>query len=138
MSKKLKGKLTISRVGSNVNEGYVKFELSDEKSGVMVIEGEIGLREFAECVTGRGYVPCEFTLRGADRIGMRLETKVEWIRVHQYIVKDTKEQAGYCRALEKDRWQASISDLENGNNYNKVGDHWECKVNMYRYVEDEE
>jgi hypothetical protein len=42
----MKGKITLSRVTSNVEDDYIRIELTDELSGCMFVTGEIGLREF--------------------------------------------------------------------------------------------
>jgi hypothetical protein len=85
-------------------------------------------------------VPFEFKVRGLDRIGMRLETKVEVIKVHDYIIRDPKQQMRYAQEYEVDGWEASYSDFENGHNYSRsLGkDDWTCKVHMYRYIKDKE
>ena len=77
----MKGKITISRVSSSDRDDYVWISVVDEKSGEHFVEVEMGLLEFANALTGYGFVDCEFVLRGTDKVGMIRETKTELIEI---------------------------------------------------------
>ena len=58
-----KGKLTISKVTSNIRDDYIKIEVYHYKH---ILHVEVDPKEFALTLTGLGGVPCEFRMFKKD------------------------------------------------------------------------
>lgn len=76
--KRLKGRLTISRIGALKND-YIRMALEDESSGIEFLAVNISLENFCRAVTRAGSLPCEYTLAGVELIGKTIETKTEYV-----------------------------------------------------------
>lgn len=139
-SKKLQGKLTISRPSNGSGRRYITIRIHDELSGTEVIDLEIGLEEFAEAVTGMGYVPCEFELQ-AEFAGKKREIKrvlVEcgesWLEAKRTPARQAEYVAQKFAPYEVDGWIGSQYDYFNF--HNKNGDF--MNVSFTRYVDPED
>lgn len=107
----------------------VTIEVTDKISGAQFVEVKLSLAEFADAVFGRGYVPCEFNLRGVDKVGMKAENKEEFVPISRE--DDRKEN--YSKALkpfEVDGWHARSGDM--GNGHRREGDGY--RVVFFRHV----
>ncbi len=72
---KLNGKITISKYQEPSTEHgcIISISIKDEKSGCEAIEIQMSLYDFANALTGLGYVDCKFTFNEANKIGMNRE-----------------------------------------------------------------
>lgn len=66
MSKKLQGKLTISRVHNSHEGDYVEIRVVDEASGCEVVSVECSILDFGNAVLNLAFQPCRFELRPAN------------------------------------------------------------------------
>jgi hypothetical protein len=73
--KQLAGKLTISRVRSNRNDGYVQITIEDSTSGCVALRAEVPLVGFAEALMACGYRDCEFWLNESGVVGKDRECR---------------------------------------------------------------
>ena len=61
-------KLTINRP-SGSGEPYISIAVHDELSGVQFLDMQVGLANFAEAITGLGYVEAKGEVRGLQNVG---------------------------------------------------------------------
>lgn len=66
---KIKTSLSISRPNCSDGPKYIKISVTDEKSRVRFLELQIGLAEFAECLTGLSYCESEAEVKFLDKVG---------------------------------------------------------------------
>lgn len=66
----LEGKVTIAcgRRGAD-DLPTVRIEITDDLSFVQFLDLKMTAEEFVSAIGGLGHVPCEFTLRGLDKVG---------------------------------------------------------------------
>lgn len=69
MKKGLEGKINIIRPMNSDNDG-IRIELIDENSHIHFLELKMTLADFTKAVTGQGYIPMEFTVRGLENVGL--------------------------------------------------------------------
>lgn len=69
-----KGKLSIHRQRSNVGDGCVSIEVTDQVSGCMAFYAEASLLEFAEALMAHGHRECEFRVF-TKYLGMKREVR---------------------------------------------------------------
>ena len=55
--------------------------IEDDSSRVHFLEAQLGVEDFMLALAGRGYLDCEFDLRGVENVGRVLETKQEFVFV---------------------------------------------------------
>ena len=109
----MQGKITISRpVGHNIE--VITIDIEDESSGVSFLSVLVGYADFAKALTGQGYIPCEFEIRGLELIGKRRETKTEHVFVldGSYETRD-KRACNAVEQYEKDDWKGCREDTLN-------------------------
>lgn len=131
-----KGKISIGRVHCNINPGYIRITIVDDRSGITFAEVEMDLQSFAEALTGQGNMPMEFATRGLDKIGMQYENKF----VEVFIRTDDPNGKEYAieRAVghhEIDGWLGNRDDCKNHHNYVRKetkGLMAECEYDVYR------
>lgn len=129
----MNGKITISRYSSNYDmERPVRIRIEDGNSGINFIEIALTLEDFANAVTGMGYVECQFEVRGLDKIGKRREVKTEVVKTKSYNVSK-EEKLDLLKPFEVDGWIGSLDDL--GNYHNRKDDGY--SVGFVRWVEDD-
>ena len=65
----MKGQITISRCVTNSmdNRHYIKVSIQDETFIQPIIELQISLKEFAQCITGLAYVACKITFLRSNK-----------------------------------------------------------------------
>jgi hypothetical protein len=93
--KKLKGRITMGR-WSGTSEGF-RVTVEDVLSGCEVIEVEMTMAQFADAITGRGSVSCEFTLT-PEQVGMKHEHKAVEVFVPDKVGKKKLDRVTF------DRW----------------------------------
>lgn len=115
--KRLKGKLTISRVHSH-KEDWITIRVEDELSHCQMIEVQVGLAEFAEALTNLACRPCMVEFNDSGVIGKRREHKTESIFFPDAEVRHGTygRDAGIRKILaahEIDGWKARDDDATN-------------------------
>ena len=127
-----KARLTIGRVCSN-GQDYIKLELEDELSSVSFLELNIPFSEFAQCITGSASQKVDFGVRGLNKIGMKLETKVEHVHISD---RPNDVYIDKCvRSWETDGWIGRRNDCRNHHNHIGQGRY---RVSFHRWVPVEE
>lgn len=117
-SKKLKGKLSISRVTSNVENDYIEIQLEDENSRSRLIEIMVDFESFAKALTGLCYQPCSYQVVDIfDLLGKKHECKtvpIEYPELHNRdgLFKDLRELM--VKPYEIDGWVADRHEGFNG------------------------
>lgn len=69
------GKLSIHRVHSNQDDGYVELRIEDTVSGCIASIAQLQIMDFGEAVLGRGFVDCTFQLNESGVIGKKRELR---------------------------------------------------------------
>lgn len=108
------GTMSISPVTCNQRPDFVSIRVREDRSSVEFFEAEVEMAEFGALITGLSGQPIRFQVRGADRLGMDLETKTEFVPCEEYPRHD--DNAAKDRALapfEVEGWSARRSDLGN-------------------------
>lgn len=131
---KLKGGLSISRPSGNIGPDYIEIRVVDELSGSQFVSVRVPLAGFAEAVTGRGHVDCEFDFR-PELVGLKREHKEEFVPYDDlsYYARhgDRDEVAAEAFApFEIDGWKGRADDLFNHHRRGKDG----SRVTFIRYV----
>ncbi len=145
----LAGKLTISRRNnSHENPFPIAIVLHDELSGREVVTIEVGLKEFAEILTGVARNECRFEMVSGlpGVVGKHREIKTEVVLIPGNAWDDKKPRLAATRAalrpLEVDGWEGKAEDAFNskhrvgGPTGGKEGDWYQ--ITFVRYVEAEE
>lgn len=68
-----KGRLSISKPVGGSDGPFICITVNDKDAGIEFLRLDISLEDFADCLTGKGYVPCEFVARGLDKVGKVIE-----------------------------------------------------------------
>jgi len=114
----MNGNLTISRTTSNTGH-TIRIRIEDDSSGIVFLETEVSLENFALALTSLGYVDCEYELYGLDNIGKKLETKTEIVPLdNPYRATDEARELA-LKPFEIDGWKARQSDIKNHHRYNE-------------------
>lgn len=132
--KNLKGSLSIGRVRSNVDDGYVSLTLHDESSGTEFVTVRISPESFAEALLGLSFVECQFDLR-AERVGKIYEHKEEIVSFDGgYAAPGLPRENAAAPVLapfEVDGWKGRVDDLFNSHRRTKDG----YRVTFTRYID---
>ena len=138
----MKGNITLSRpTGTGVD--YIEIEIEDNSSGIRFLSARIGYADFAKMLTGLGFIPCEFELRGLDNIGKTVERKTENVyiplRTHPLVMSDPARRERAEAAIAKyeiDGWTGRVSNALNHHRRisGDVEGEW-YKVAFFRFVE---
>lgn len=112
--KQLSGKLSINRITHSDRKGTIRITLTDEASSCQAVEIEIGLGEFADCLTGLGHVGCSFEWNDSGVIGSFHQHKEESIPYPSFRRDDTEALTTYLAPYETDGWRARRGDVFNG------------------------
>lgn len=75
----MRGNLTISKISSNAENGYMELTIRDEVSGIPFITAKCSLFDFINTLTGMFGVECDYELRGVENIGKERQVKTERI-----------------------------------------------------------
>lgn len=133
----MEGRISISRPsGHNCN--YIEIELIDRSSLIHFLRVKIEYANFAKVLTGQGELPCEFELRGLERVGKTQELKHERI-----FIPDSKALATTHQIIQEalapfeiDEWAGRLSDALNPYNIveRKEDGAW-YSISFIRYVD---
>lgn len=133
---KLKGRITISRVNSNIEDGYMKIAVTDDDSGIEFCTVKMTLSDFTNAITGRGYLSCKLSVRGLDKVGTQGVSKVENVkRLKGQSAKDA------IKPYEVDGWVGRSEDAENHHRiseYNNTEGYTIYRVAFFRWVDKDE
>lgn len=126
------GKITISRVSSNLEPDYIIVSIADEISGLQFASAKMSLENFALAISGLRRVSCELRLDQLGNVGKQRQIKVVKFRTDEYCVipeKVLSEQA-------KDGWVPIYSDQMNTRNYvyEFIENEYVANVKFVRYV----
>lgn len=115
---KLDGKITISRITSNVNEDKIQLDIIDTTSSKVVVRVSMSVEDFGYVISGLSRQPCEIRCDDLKYIGKKRETKTVVIPKHEIIYNDaTKTVEKYC----VDGWEPRIQDVTNPHNSSPSG-----------------
>lgn len=133
----LPGKLTISRVHSSKTGDCVRVGVTDTASGCQFLELSVNMAEFAQALTGLGYVDCQFEVNTVN-VGKVSEHKVVMIDVsaHKWVKSFERDAvaAELLKPYEVDGWKGRADDCFNHHNI-KNG---KAAVGFFRYVDPKE
>ncbi len=135
----LKGKITISKVTSNIEPDFISITIVEAKSRCKAIEAKLSFENFTKALTGQGHIDCDLVFNDSGVIGKTREIKHEIIpRPESYkdLVDDNINKGNYqcvlaLQALQIDGWEVRRSDIDNF--YNWVGSD-KVKVLFIRYI----
>ena len=142
----MKGKITISKTSGNRRDSIITITITDESSGTNFVIAEVGLKDFAEALTGLACVDCEYETRGLNNIGKVRETKTVNITVQigDKTWSRSPENDAYVKILvapyEVDGWTAfNLDRAFNPHYYTYGGTHKNRTITFeiwfVRYVE---
>lgn len=133
--KKLKGKLSISRI-KDMGDGFMKISLKDEGSRIEFVKAKVSFANFCKAITGQGEIPIEFEVRGLDVVGKIREQKelifeipngTKFFRHKDYAKKNCQEHA-------EEGWKAR-GYYKSQSSIQKKNDKYYAVDLQYRYVE---
>ena len=132
--RKLSGKITICKTLGR-DDKPINIDINDEISGCRLVNIRMSLEDFADALTGRGWVPVEMEVNLDGPIGMKAENKTEIVPFNCFS-KDSESEKAISKALkpfEVDGWRARREDMTNG--------HWRTdqgqRVVFFRHVDPE-
>ena len=109
-----KGKLTIGRIQNGDVADPIRISIEDATSGVHILTLNVGLENFAECLTGLSFIPCSGEINLDAPINMVREVKKELVPVPDNTHNLTKEQLRQLLdSFEVDGWKGYLDDLTN-------------------------
>ena len=128
----LKGSITITRSSRDV----ICIRLEDDNSRIGFLELEMQPEDFAMALTGLGYQPIEFTVRGLENIG---KFKVSERRTITCPGKDLYDRSKLEKWLEEnakeDGWNV-LTYLGSQGSIRSVPEGQELNYHVYKYVEE--
>lgn len=91
--KSIEGKITISRLTSNVEPDTIEIRIKDGNSAKIICEVSMDLESFAYALTGLGHIPCSINLFNSyEKAGKKLITKtVSCFKVNTYNKEDRRK-----------------------------------------------
>lgn len=132
--KNTKGKITISKVDSNLEDDYISITISDRLSGKQVVKGRMTLEDFAKSITGQGSIDIGLEVfNNYDTLGKKVEVKsvpIPYKLVFEEgydFQEDMKEKA---KEFEVDGW---VFEPERYNHHRANGVMYQCSFR--RFVE---
>lgn len=120
----LPARFSISRTSGNRGE-FATFRITDEVSGVLIVELRADILEFGQAILGLSEQPCDVEVYVGGNLGMKAENKTEVVPFDSTKVsrkrddndEDSRDHPLVREALapfEVDGWSARVSDLFNG------------------------
>lgn len=129
----MKGKISISApFGSDCD--YINIEVVDELSGTEFVEIHVKYADFAQALTGRGRIDCDFELRAAH-VGKTREIKTESVFVSKFGNNQASATRDALKPFEVDGWTGYDQDAMNHHRctgYTKDGAYY--TVTFTRFV----
>lgn len=133
----MKGKISIGKYMNSDLKEPVYIELEDTLSRIRIFEIHLNLENFADILTGRHAVECEYEAYGLDKIGMVREHKTEIIPLSKYPSEFTDEQLqAILDPFEVHGWIGRWEDFKNYHNWNSR--EKTCRVSFVRWVKTSE
>jgi hypothetical protein len=131
----LKGSISIKHPHFSDGRQLIHIELIDEKSACPAIEVHLGLADFADALTGRGLVECDFDFNNSGVIGMVYEHKEELVPIPEMLFRDDdKRIAEVLAPFEVDGWKGRTRDLVNHHCHSRKGTQNYASVVFTRHV----
>lgn len=132
---KLRGRITISRV-SGSGDDFISIEVTDDASGVTIVDAQMSLEAFGKTVTGCGFTPCELRVGPLEKVGLKHEHKREEIQFNPFQSGPgaLKAAAEVCVPFEVDGWKARSTDALNSHNIVKGTKPTKVRVTFDRWV----
>lgn len=132
----MKGNITLTRPYGD-DADYIEIQIEDSSSGIHFLSARIGYADFAKLLTGQGYMPCEFELRGIENVGKVTEIKTESVYVPRGDYTSRQQRAETAVAeFEENGWTGRVSNAMN--QHNRISGNAEGEwytVSYYRFVE---
>jgi len=138
----MKGRISISKVhvsGEDIvipgEKDYISIEIEDELSSIRFLSLKMSLLNFANAITGQGYLPVDFKLGGLKNVGKKLEVKTLEVHIPKknpkraFLSDEDIRQA--IKISEVDGWKGRDKDAKNHHNY-LPGDNY--KINFHRWI----
>lgn len=130
--KEFKGDLSIYRPSSNVRDDKIVIKVEDDSTGILVLKLEIGMAEFAACITGLGNADCTFVVSDClDLIGKTRESAIAIIPRLNCSKDDEEQIKAATEHLEVDGWIVDRQSIFNHHNF--IGKD-EVNISLHRYV----
>lgn len=128
------GKITISKTTSNRNKKEIRIAIEDDASSINFVEARMSLENFAEALTGLGFVDIDFTVRGLENIGKTRERKTVEINLGKTDYDGLKELAlSEARKIESDGWVCD-GYFSNQDSFRYKDGNTICRAGFVRYV----
>jgi len=129
----IKGQITISRPYGG-SDSYINITIEDDTSNIEFVDLEIGLKEFAEALTGMSNQKCDIELRGLENLGKKHEhdviefpmPEVEWGKRDSVAFEEAKKHV-------PDGWEVS-SYFGSQTSFFFKEDKKFARANIFRYV----
>jgi len=132
----MKGKLTISRPMYGDGREAISIKVKDSASRTSFLEVEIGMADFAKCLTGCAEIECDISVKGLCYVGMTKETKTIDILCPSGLYGEAQEEAAtlLARKHEIDGWICDGYWRNQKSFFQKNGETW-AMASFYRYVD---
>lgn len=133
--RKLKGKLTISRVMSNQCDDYMEIVVEDDISGVEFLSIKLSMEQYGKAVAGSSYQDIEYEDHGMVNIGKVKEREKAQVPIPKQLVFNRKCAEEYVVAnCQREGWHLD-SYLGSQRSFVDIGPDTYANVSYYRYVE---
>ena len=130
----IKGKITISRVTSNTEGSYVEVRFQDDGASIEFAIAKLTMEQFAQAITGRGYVDCEIEVRGLDLVGKKMEHATIEFPIPKADYKHRKESATKAAAAYiPEGWVLSDSFSSQGSFFTRDGQEF-ARATIRRWI----
>jgi hypothetical protein len=138
-SRKLNGTICVSRPQRGDGRAEIRIELTDATSRVHFLEVSVDPAALMEAITGLGYQPCVFELRGIENVGKTAENTTGKVFVPKCEWKDRESVARSAidaHELTAQGWFGYVSDACNHHKLTRHedGGDW-YTVNFHRFIE---
>ncbi len=133
--KKIKTQLTIFRPQSGDGRKRILIRVEDRDSQISFLDIEIGLEDFAECLTGLSGVECEGIIRGLENVGKTKEREKFEFELPEHNYSNQKENAvKEGKRLTPEGWTLEECFSSQSSFCQKDGKTW-ARTDIFRYVE---
>ena len=127
-------------IHTHKTDDEVRIEVTDDKSGLRVVEIKLTRDNFAKALGKLAFIPCKFTMSDAKNIGKKREVKIELVFIPIYCCTDDenmndKRIREQFAPFEVDGWVGDIRSAQNHHNVDKYDDNGKYyNVTFSRYV----